>query len=149
MRAGHPLGDAAVAAPATAEFYVEVIWYLDELATSSYTTETLERLFSKYGECDVLMSKKVGKAMVSFASLSAARIACQNERGLPLNPFMSVTCTGLAAAPSAAPVNRTPLAPQMTAAAPAMVGRESDILARMRKMAEEKKRLSVVVPVVL
>ncbi|CAG0926144.1 unnamed protein product, partial [Notodromas monacha] len=46
-----------------------------------YSQDDLNRIFFKYGDCDVVMSKKSGKALVEFHYSQAATRAMRSERG--------------------------------------------------------------------
>eukprot|EP00051_Salpingoeca_urceolata_P016471 m.218593 g.218593 ORF g.218593 m.218593 type:complete len:291 (-) comp18686_c0_seq3:32-904(-) len=59
-------------------------------ANGGYNSQELQRIFSKYGEVDVVMSKKSGRAALSFARKNDAAMALRYERGLPDNPFLRI-----------------------------------------------------------
>lgn len=125
-------------------YVLEVTWLIDDLQNSVYTQDVLQRIFQKYGDADVLISKKkVGKAFVSFSTLSSAKLARQTERGLPSNPFISLdmrsdmleTTAAVQAPPSA---SKAP-APSVVATV-ASETRESSVLAKMLLMAKKRQQ---------
>eukprot|EP00035_Acanthoeca_spectabilis_P025785 m.459901 g.459901 ORF g.459901 m.459901 type:complete len:282 (-) comp21854_c0_seq1:85-930(-) len=58
-----------------------------DAVNGGYSTETLERLFRKYGPVTVVMAKKEGKAILTFVAAEDAETALQCEQGLAGNPL--------------------------------------------------------------
>ncbi|XP_072545865.1 dnaJ homolog subfamily C member 17 isoform X2 [Salminus brasiliensis] len=61
----------------------------DDDTNGGYSEDFLQRLLQKYGDVlnIVVSSKKKGSAVVEFATLRAAELACKNESGLTGNPL--------------------------------------------------------------
>ncbi|XP_066539773.1 dnaJ homolog subfamily C member 17 isoform X2 [Hoplias malabaricus] len=61
----------------------------DDDTNGGYSQEFLQRLLQKYGDVlnIVISSKKKGSAVVEFATVRAAELACKNETGLTGNPL--------------------------------------------------------------
>uniref|UniRef100_A0A4W4HCV2 RRM domain-containing protein n=1 Tax=Electrophorus electricus TaxID=8005 RepID=A0A4W4HCV2_ELEEL len=108
-----------------------------------YSREFLQRLLQKYGDIlnVVVSSKKKGSAVVEFATVRAAELACKNECGLTGNPLKIVWLEGQpeAAAPTMANHNTagkfTPLQYSLSSER----DYESLVLMRMRQAAERQR----------
>ncbi|KAF7665021.1 hypothetical protein LDENG_00158390 [Lucifuga dentata] len=61
----------------------------DDETNGGYSQEILVRLLKKYGDVlnVIVSSKKKGSAVVEFATVRAAELACKNESGLSGNPL--------------------------------------------------------------
>ncbi|KAJ7379826.1 DnaJ (Hsp40), sub C, member 17 [Desmophyllum pertusum] len=58
-----------------------------DLTNGGYTQEMLKSFFEKYGEVSyvIVSSKKKGSAVVEFKSVASAKVALENEHGIPSN----------------------------------------------------------------
>jgi len=60
-----------------------------DVTNGGYSQEMLQSMFEKYGELGYVLvsSKKKGSAIVEFRSFASAKLALENELGMPDNPL--------------------------------------------------------------
>ncbi|XP_078351196.1 dnaJ homolog subfamily C member 17-like [Oculina patagonica] len=60
-----------------------------DITNGGYSQEMLQSFFEKYGEVSyvIVSAKKKGSAVVEFKSAASAKLALENERGIPDNPL--------------------------------------------------------------
>ncbi|XP_058947134.2 dnaJ homolog subfamily C member 17 isoform X2 [Pocillopora verrucosa] len=60
-----------------------------DLTNGGYTQEMIRSLFEKYGEVSyvIVSSNKKGSAVAEFTSMASAKLAVENEHGIPDNPL--------------------------------------------------------------
>ncbi|PFX27655.1 dnaJ homolog subfamily C member 17-like [Stylophora pistillata] len=60
-----------------------------DLTNGGYTQEMIRSLLEKYGEVSyvIVSSKKKGSAVAEFTSMASAKLAVENELGIPDNPL--------------------------------------------------------------
>lgn len=114
----------------------------DDESNGGYSQDFLQRLLQKYGDVlnIVISSKKKGSAVVEFATVRAAELACKNEMGLTENPLKIVWLEGQ---PEAAPTAPSHLTPGMFTPSQNPLSSERDyeslVLMRMRQAAERQR----------
>ncbi|KAI5624992.1 dnaJ-like subfamily C member 17 [Silurus asotus] len=115
----------------------------DDDTNSGYSQEVLHSLLQKYGDVlnIIVSSKKKGSAVVEFATVRAAELACQNESGLAETPLKIAWLEGQ-------PETAAPVAPNNSTAVTFTPSQnslsterdyESLVLMRMRQAAERQK----------
>uniref|UniRef100_A0A8B9GTK4 DnaJ (Hsp40) homolog, subfamily C, member 17 n=1 Tax=Astyanax mexicanus TaxID=7994 RepID=A0A8B9GTK4_ASTMX len=114
----------------------------DDDTNGGYSQDFLQRLLQKYGDVlnIVISSKKKGSAVVEFATVRAAELACKNEVGLTENPLKIVWLEGQ---PEAAPTAPSHMTPGMFTPSQNPLSSERDyeslVLMRMRQAAERQR----------
>lgn len=108
----------------------------DDDTNGGYSQEVLQGLLQKYGDIlnIIVSSKKKGSAVVEFATVRAAELACKNESGLTGTPLKITWLEGQ-------PANTDPTAPNNSSQNSLSTERdyESLVLMRMRQAAERQK----------
>ncbi|XP_053488692.1 dnaJ homolog subfamily C member 17 isoform X1 [Ictalurus furcatus] len=108
----------------------------DDDTNGGYSQEVLQGLLQKYGDIlnIIVSSKKKGSAVVEFATVRAAELACKNESGLTGTPLKITWLEGQ-------PANADPTAPNNSSQNSLSTERdyESLVLMRMRQAAERQK----------
>ncbi|XP_062863360.1 dnaJ homolog subfamily C member 17 isoform X2 [Trichomycterus rosablanca] len=115
----------------------------DDDTNGGYSQEFLQRLLQKYGEVlnVVISNKKKGSAVVEFATVRAAELACKNESGLTANPLKITWLEGQPEVVAPTPTNHFAagtFAPSQTSLSTER-DYESLVLMRMRQAAERQK----------
>uniref|UniRef100_A0A3B4EB28 DnaJ homolog subfamily C member 17 n=1 Tax=Pygocentrus nattereri TaxID=42514 RepID=A0A3B4EB28_PYGNA len=111
----------------------------DDDTNGGYSEEFLQRLLQKYGDVlnVVMSSKKKGSAVVEFATVRAAELACKNESGLTGNPLKIVWLEGRPESVAATAPNHTGFSFQNSLSSERDY--ESLVLMRMRQAAERQR----------
>lgn len=81
---------AAAAAAVPSSFELKIRWQPGPSQGQDYSEAELTRLFAKYGPVRVIMSRKPGRALVSFDQREAAQLALDCERGRAACPLTKV-----------------------------------------------------------
>uniref|UniRef100_A0AAR2LPD6 DnaJ homolog subfamily C member 17 n=1 Tax=Pygocentrus nattereri TaxID=42514 RepID=A0AAR2LPD6_PYGNA len=112
----------------------------DDDTNGGYSEEFLQRLLQKYGDVlnVVMSSKKKGSAVVEFATVRAAELACKNESGLTGNPLKIVWLEGRPESVAATAPNHTSFTPSQNSLSSER-DYESLVLMRMRQAAERQR----------
>ncbi|XP_060736253.1 dnaJ homolog subfamily C member 17 [Tachysurus vachellii] len=115
----------------------------DDDTNGGYSQEVLQGLLQKYGDIlnTVISGKKKGSAVIEFATVRAAELACKNEGGLKGNPLKITWLEGQpeSAAPTAADNSRAGVFTSSQTPLSNERDYESLVLMRMRQAAERQK----------
>ncbi|KAI4875143.1 hypothetical protein NFI96_013010 [Prochilodus magdalenae] len=115
----------------------------DDDTNGGYSQEFLQRLLQKYGDVlnVVISSKKKGSAVVEFATVRAAELACKNESGLMGNPLKIAWLEGQPEAATATTPNHASAGtfPPSQNSLSSERDYESLVLMRMRQAAERQR----------
>jgi hypothetical protein len=82
--------DPRTGLPATYELKVKWKTEKAQVEEATRVQAELERLFGKYGQANIVLSKKAGRALVAFDTREAAQMAAQLETGSTTLPLSKV-----------------------------------------------------------
>ncbi|MCI4382832.1 hypothetical protein PGIGA_G00019380 [Pangasianodon gigas] len=115
----------------------------DDYTNGGYSQEVLQGLLQKYGEIlnIIVSSKKKGSAVVEFATVRAAELACKNESGLTGTPLKIAWLEGQPETTAPTALNNSAAGTYTPSQTSLSSERdyESLVLMRMRQAAERQK----------
>ncbi|KAF4083878.1 hypothetical protein AMELA_G00122390 [Ameiurus melas] len=115
----------------------------DDDTNGGYSQEVLQGLLQKYGDIlnIIVSNKKKGSAVVEFATVRAAELACKNESGLTGTPLKITWLEGQPATTDPTGPNNSTIGTFMPSQTSLSTERdyESLVLMRMRQAAERQK----------